>query len=365
MPDHGRMMDRSRTSRILKRAFRLSVTAAFLSLGLGTAELAQAQQSVSSGASSLPFLTLRDRTGESSPQKYFGDDRSDLKAGWCDVRETKLSLLTPLAEASTLRIPDEITRLSAIRETSPDAIYDAVRDSTGDARPLFYTHGFFIDFDKGCRRATLFMQNTRTEGRFLWFSWPSDGAIFNYTHDEADLYWSLPEYADAILEMHRRFGPNRVDVAGHSLGGRGLVLALNEVAVREPGTRLGHVVLLAPDMDADIFAGILPRIRPIVDSLTIYVSGTDRPLALSEQLHGYARLGQAGNDVSAFTDVEIIDVTDLPLRSPTGHLYHIYNPEVGADIDQLLSQGKRASERENLTKIGPNLWSLTRGATEK
>ena len=74
-------------------------------------------------------------------------------------------------------------------------------------------------------------------------------------------------------------------------------LGANDVAFKA----LGQVVLLAPDMDAEIFATMLPRIRPIMEGLTIYVSGTDRPLALSEQLHGYARLGQAGNDVSTST----------------------------------------------------------------
>ena len=46
------------------------------------------------------------------------------------------------------------------------------------------------------------------------------------------------------------------------------------------GARQGHVVLLAPDMDFGIFERVLPRIRPIVSSITVYVSDEDRPLAV-------------------------------------------------------------------------------------
>ncbi|MDJ0993210.1 MAG: alpha/beta hydrolase [Dinoroseobacter sp.] len=362
MPDHGRVMGRYFSPTKLQRL--VAALALAFAAPLTYTGAALAQQDQSSGAQSLPFLTVRDRTGEDSPQRYFGDDRSDLKAGWCDIAETKLSLLTPLAEASTLRIPDEIMRVTAIRETSPEGIYDALEASTGPGSPLLYTHGFFIDFEKGCRRANLFKRNTQSDGRFLWFSWPSDGAIFNYTHDEADLYWSVPEYTNIILELQRRFGPDRVNLAAHSLGARGLVLALNEVAIQAPETRVGHVVLLAPDMDAAIFGKILPRVRAVATSLTVYVSDSDRPLDLSEQLHGYARLGQAGYDVSGFDGVEVIDVSALPLRSPTGHLYHIYNPTVGADLDQLLNEGKSAAQRSNLSPLGPNLWALSNGPAE-
>ena len=75
-------------------------------------------------------------------------------------------------------------------------------------------------------------------------------------------------------------------------------------------------------------------------------------------MHGYARLGEAGNDVSRIAGVEVIDLSDLPSESPTGHLYHIYSPAVGADLRQLLHEGKRASGRLGLVAKGENLWRL-------
>ena len=306
----------------------------------------------------FPYVTLRNRTGSSDPGDAYGDERSDLKAGHCRVGELDLGVLSPLAVAAPAFMREELLRVQEVRETEPAAVLDGLEATAGARGPAIYVHGYFISFEKGCRRAALLQQNADLAGRFLWFSWPSDGSAAYYTHDEADLYWSVPDLADTIIELDRRFGPGTVDVIGHSLGARGVVLALYEVANRRPDIRLGRVALLAPDMDFGIFVRMLPRIEPIAESLTVYVASGDVPLALSRQVHGYARLGESGNDVSKVPGVEVIDLSDLPNQGPTGHLYHIYSPAVGADLRQLLNEGKPASARSGLVAKGSNLWHL-------
>jgi esterase/lipase superfamily enzyme len=308
----------------------------------------------------VPFVTNRDRTGHSDPRSFFGDERGVLDAGHCDVSERRLEIMTPVADALPFRVPEEILRVAEVQTAPVDDLLATVAESSDDSDLLLYTHGFYIDFEKGCRRAAVLQENARQDGRFIWFSWPSDGSLFNYTHDEADLYWSVLDLAETIIALEQQVGPERLNLAGHSLGGRGMVLAIHDVAAQRPDARLGDVVLLAPDMDFGVFARLLPRIRPIVRSITIYVADGDRPLALSESVHGYPRLGQSGNDVSVLEGVEVIDLSDLQVRSPTGHLYHVYNLEVGVDMDQLLNQGLPAAERQNMQQVGANLWRLQR-----
>ncbi len=309
----------------------------------------------------VPYLTNRARSGDTDPRRLYGDERGTFEAGFCDISERRLDLLAPVAEAAPFHVPEEILRIGDVRPRPLDQVLDALEKSTDGAAPLMYTHGFYIDFEKGCRRATVLQESAGQKGRMLWFSWPSDGSLFNYTHDEADLYWSVLDLSEAIITMADRFGPGRVNLAGHSLGGRGMVLAIHDVAAQRPYARLGDVVLLAPDMDFDVFERLLPCIRPIVRGITVYVADADRPLALSEQVHGYPRLGQSGNDVARLDGVEVIDLSDLQVRSPTGHLYHVYNGEVGADMDQLLNGGLRATDRRNMRQVGPNLWRLQPG----
>ncbi|WP_380789153.1 alpha/beta hydrolase [Seohaeicola saemankumensis] len=306
----------------------------------------------------FPYFTLRNRTESPEPGEAYGDERSDLKAGHCRVGELDLGVLSPFAKAAPAFMREELLRVQDIREMDPAAVLDGLETTTGARGPAIYVHGYYISFEKGCRRAALLQQNAGLEGRFLWFSWPSDGSVAYYTHDEADLYWSVPDLADTIIELEQRFSAKTVDVIAHSLGARGVVLALYEVANRQPDIRLGRVALLAPDMDFEIFARMLPRIEPIVDSITVYAASGDKPLALSKQFHGYPRLGESGNDVSKIGSVEVIDLSDLPSESPTGHLYHIYSPAVGEDLRQLLNERKPASERSGLASEGNNLWQL-------
>lgn len=306
----------------------------------------------------FPYFTLRNRTGSTKPAEFYGGERSDLKAGICRVEELDLGVLAPLADAAPNFLREELLRVAHVQEMDRASILDGIEATAGERGPALYVHGYYIGFEKGCRRAALLQQNADLAGRFLWFSWPSDGAVAYYTQDEADLFWSLPDLADTIIDLEKRFGAGTVDVIGHSLGARGVVLALAEVANRHPGIRLGHVVLLAPDVDFAIFERILPRIAPIAESMTVYATTGDRPLALSAQLHGYPRLGESGNDVSGLAGVEVIDLSDLPSEGPTGHLYHIYSSAVGADLRRLLNAGERADARRGLMAQGRNLWRL-------
>jgi len=306
----------------------------------------------------FPYFTVRNRTESPDPGEAYGGERSELKAGHCRVGELDLGVLSPLAEAAPAFMREELLRVQDVQEMDPATVLHGLEATAGARGPAIYVHGYYISFEKGCRRAALLQQNADLVGRFLWFSWPSDGSAAYYTHDEADLYWSVPDLADAIIELERRFGTRAVDVIGHSLGARGVALALYEVANRRPEIQLGHVALLAPDMDFEIFARMLPRIEPIVDSITVYTASGDMPLALSKQVHGYPRLGESGNDVSKIASVEVIDLSDLPSEGPTGHLYHIYSPAVGEDLRQLLNEGKQASARSGLVGEGNNLWHL-------
>src|SRR6056297_3268944 len=291
MPSRGAMPQKHSSSGVVT----LAAAALSAAVALVPASLPAEEGAALRG---VPYLTIRNRTGDSDPARFYGDERGDLDAGYCDIAERRFDMLTSVAEAAPFRIPDEILRVENVRPTPIDDVLETLAATSEGAAPLLYTHGFYIDFEKGCRRATVLQESAGLEGRFMWFSWPSDGSLFNYIHDKADLYWSVRDLAQVIINLEDHFGAGQVNLAGHSLGGRGMVLAIYDVAAQRPNVMLGDVVLLAPDMHFDFFARLFPRIRPIARSITIYIAKADRPLSLSEQVHGYPRLGQTGNDVS-------------------------------------------------------------------
>ena len=333
-----------------RAAFMGVFVALFLSLGPAHAE---------DVAFKVPFLTVRNPADGNGPSAFFGDQRSSLRAGWCEVRNLDLGGLAPLADVVPSAMREQLLRVNQVRVLEPGYLLNGLQNGPQASLPTLYVHGYLIGFEKGCRRAALFQQNAGLDGNLLWFTWPSDGDVANYTVDESDLYWSIPDLADAIIELDRRSGSgDGIDVIGHSLGARGVVLALREVAYRQPDIRLDEVVLLAADMDFEIFAKTLPLISQVAENITIYVSDDDRPLALSAQLHGYARLGQSENDFAALSEVEVIDLRELANETPSGHLYHIHSAPVGHDLDLLLNEKQRARARPNLTKSGKNTWLL-------
>ncbi|MGI9482546.1 MAG: hypothetical protein ACR2OR_09335, partial [Hyphomicrobiales bacterium] len=56
----------------------------------------------------VPFITLRDKTGSTRLSAYFGDKRDELRAGFCDVSRTSLDVLKPVAANASFYVPDEI-----------------------------------------------------------------------------------------------------------------------------------------------------------------------------------------------------------------------------------------------------------------
>ena len=312
----------------------------------------------------VPFLTLRNKTGSKNEADFFGGERDILRAGYCGVSRTRFKTLKSIADNVPFYFPEDILKVNSILEVPTEDFWMNFDKTASGQRPILYTHGFYVSFDRGCRRAAEFKQSLDLAGRFVLFSWPSDGLILNYTNDEADVYWSVDPLQETLNGMINRYGAGNINIAAHSLGTRGIMLALVRIASTKQVTKgankalINQLVLLAPDIDAGIFKQYLPHIKPLVKNITLYVSDHDNPLALSRQVHGYPRLGESGAHLEGLDGVEIIDVSDVPVQYPSGHLYHLYNDDAVADLYQLLNKNKRAAERRNLKQSGKNYWRL-------
>ncbi|MEZ5478889.1 MAG: alpha/beta hydrolase [Thiolinea sp.] len=295
---------------------------------------------------------MRNRTGQIRPENYFGEERDRLRQGYCDLQWSPNRLLQSLKNSMDFYIPGGDADIVAIREWTRDAFYPQFAQGLSGQRPLLYVHGYNIGFEKACLRARHFQENLGLAGRFLLFSWPSDGHILNYPRDEADISWSIPALEQVIRELMRAY-PDGIDLVAHSMGNRGLVMALDRVAAQwqaRPGQAkpVHNLVLIAADMDAAIASQYLPRLSLLAHRITLYVSDNDRALIASRTLHGYPRLGEAGTHLPVLSGVEVIDVSQLSLERISGHLYHLANRYVINDLQQLLQQDLGATQRPHL-----------------
>ena len=312
---------------------------------------------------SVPFITLRNKTGSTATSDYFGGERGLIHTGYCDITWTPIPLLEPIADRMPFYIPSGKMTLESVVEVSDTDFWRKPADKPVIDHPLLYVHGYNIGFEKGCSRAALFQENLRLASRFLLFSWPSDDTVTNYTHDESDIYWSVAYIKHTLERLIEAFGEGRVDIVSHSMGTRGAVLALVRMSDQHSADSplLNNLVLVAADIDAGIFRQYLDVIRPLVRNITLYVSDNDNALSLSEDVHGYPRLGKTGEHLSGLEGVEIIDVSAAGQRRASGHLYHLYNETVISDLDQLLNKNMPAINRTGLQQyplMGPGYWKL-------
>jgi esterase/lipase superfamily enzyme len=198
----------------------------------------------------------------------------------------------------------------------------------------------------------------------LLFSWPSDGALVSYTRDEADIEWSQHYLEPVIERLSRIYGPKNVNVVAHSLGSRGVFRVLQLLSRKDDKKHINELVLLAPDIDAAVFRAAFPDLKKIAHRITLYSSENDQPLRLSNEVHGNPRLGEAGENLVVIKGMDTIDVSISGGREMTGHLYHLYNDKVRADLGVLLSAGDPVSKRPNLEEVekdGLPYWMLLPG----
>lgn len=297
----------------------------------------------------VPYLTLRNRnTTGSSLEKFYGGNRGPAQAGSCEVAFSPNKKLQEIAEILPFYISSQKARLTEIRELPVERLLDEINTST-DNNLVLYFHGYNIGFWKSCRRSAMFQRSLELDDRFLLFSWPADGNVLKYTWDESDLHWSVTHIAEFLEKLIDRQGPGKVDIVAHSLGARGAILALAKMAYRQPGPPLiNELALIAPDMDTEIFQQELSAIRQVVNRITIYVSENDKALKVSQEVHGYPRLGQAGKNLSIMEGVDTIDISLMSTQRLSGHLYHLFSPQVIEDLKKLLHTGKPPEQRSAL-----------------
>lgn len=305
----------------------------------------------------LPVISLRalePAGGKLEPN----DERGELRYVKVSAHVVQLNGFGEQLDELPVYLPDRWTDTEQVEVVGEEGLYRLLFADAG--RPVLYIHGYNESFDKSVKRALWLRQQLQLEGRLVLFSWPSDGNVLNYTRDEADLYWSVPYLRRAIEGLAARYGEGGFDIIAHSLGGRGVALALAQLHDTRPAGGapvVGQTILVAPDMDVQVFADLQHKVVASTERLSLYSSELDEPLAISETLHGYPRLGQSGAHSQRLQGLDVIDVSEVPRRRPTGHNYHLGSPVIQADMRAILA-GRPAAQRAMRPRVGERHWQL-------
>jgi esterase/lipase superfamily enzyme len=180
---------------------------------------------------------------------------------------------------------------------------------------VVFAHGFNTNFSEGLYRQAQMSHDFRMPGLSVHYSWPSAARVAAYAFDRESAIFAR-DGLEETLGLLAETRAERLIVAAHSMGAMVLMETLRSMAQNRAERffeRLQAVLLIAPDLDTDVFRG---QARPLVArGVPIYVffSSADRALRLSSRLRGQAeRLGSL-RSIEAVADLPItlIDTTDL------------------------------------------------------
>ena len=247
---------------------------------------------------------------------------------------------------------------------------------------VLYVHGYNNSFqDAALTMGELchFLGREFVCGIFTWPAGGQRGILFGYNVDYESSAFAVEDLVKAIRTVAATPGLQRIHLLAHSRGTDVLASALSALNVEAyilestlaQRYKIGNVVLVAPDIDADIAPtrifralsdpdlpyGRAPNPRVAIEpapdfKVTLYVSPDDKALAASSWLFGsITRLGRV--DAATLSPPQIERIRELGLfdviqvrgtRDFLSHDYFVSNPRVSADIVALLRYRLKPNE---------------------
>jgi esterase/lipase superfamily enzyme len=186
----------------------------------------------------------------------------------------------------------------------------------GEREVTVFVHGFNTNFAEGLYRHAQMVHDFRSPGVSVSYAWPSAGNATSYGYDlESALF--ARDGLEEVLELLARSTAERVVLVGHSMGTMIVMETVRQVAIRGSDhvlDRIQGVVLLAPDIDPELFAAEVQALAPRVLPIYVSASARDRALRVSGLLRGQEeRLGSLKDTAraAALPGVVVLDVTDI------------------------------------------------------
>ncbi|MGA1342906.1 MAG: alpha/beta hydrolase [Hyphomonas sp.] len=277
---------------------------------------------------------------------------------------------TPILDGPPPQEPSQLARyvfLTRITKAGSEAFLaqmDTALAGRQSGSVLLFVHGFNTPFDDALIRSAQLSVDLSRRGIFdvgipLLFSWPSAGklSLTDYRGDQDRSLSAAPyleQFLDVIAAQPR---VKRINIIAHSMGNRILTEALESYA-SDYLERHGRedlefrIILVAADVDRDIFeatTGVLDNLRA---NVTIYTSDADRALHASEIVNNKLRLGDTNGDkpfIRANPFYQTVDATGIATELfGLGHNYYSDNPFILGDIVCALAEANpelRALER--------------------
>ena len=229
---------------------------------------------------------------------------------------------------------------------------------------LVFVHGYNSGFADAAMRTAQIAYDLKFPGMPFFYSWPSANRVRAYLPDEEAARLSESVFEALIDDLTTSLPVNDIYIVAHSMGTRVVSHALQARADKgKPSKQLRELLLAAPDINAELFRGVIAPKLAAMQGLrtTVYASSSDLALMASKVVHGFQRVGETTGGVFVYPGIETIDASSASSSSRAlGHSYVVDTPSVIGDIRSIVLNHASTKQR-GLTSTGtvPNVyWKL-------
>ena len=306
-------------------------------LATGSVGGAVADQSALDVSPILLVATTRKPANGGTKSPYFGSERGrGLSFAEARMSSPDRSLIGKVSSVVT-----GDWGVAAINQVETGAGAPAAFQQAAFGRDvLIYVHGYRESFESAAVSAAALSDGIRFRGASALFTWPSAAGTFDYGYDRESAMWSRDGFEDLLKALTSSGSGGRINIVAHSMGTlltletlRMLRAEAGEVAM----SRIGAVVLAAPDIDIDLFTNGVERLGPDVHKITVISSTNDRALSLSGVLAGGTRAGAADRSRLESLGVRVADATDYG-GGLINHDLFLSNREVQGVVKRAISR---------------------------
>ena len=202
------------------------------------------------------------------------------------------------------------------------AAVSAAAKPTGGRNVLVFVHGFNNRFDDAVYRFAQIVHDANAPGIPVLFTWPSRGEmkLRAYTYDRESANYSRDAFEQLLATLAANPNVKEINIVAHSMGNWVTLEALRGMSIRSGkiGGKIRNVLLIAPDVDVDVFRTQIQRIGAPKPRFALFLSQDDKALELSQAIWGgVPRLGEINPTQEPYQselkreNIEVFDLTTL------------------------------------------------------
>jgi esterase/lipase superfamily enzyme len=271
------------------------------------------------------------------------------------------------------RTPDakrDFLTLDARRFESPEvfrASLKAAMKLRNQTDAVVYVHGFNNTMAEGVYRVAQMHHDLQVPGVAVHYAWPSRGSALGYVYDRDSALFARSGL-EQLLDEVAASGAREIVIVAHSMGSFLTMETLRQMSLRDGSgalDRIKGVVLIAPDLDLDVFRSQARDIGELPQPFVIFGSSRDRMLGLASTISGGgSRLGNM-DGVAEIAELQVTYLDTAAYSTGTGHLNLGENPALLKLFGGIVGIDE-AFQLDARTRVGllPGLVLTVRSATE-